>query len=254
MSQTENTSGPITNSEPTSSKSHVDSLSPEIKTETLFQIDSPDFRAFTLRVPKPIRKKSRPAKPPAKCHLDLLPPELKLEILSQFDSPADVRSLRLASSSYNAVFGLNSTRILKAVQRNRFHPDTLAVFQELFARGVHGVGDLLTPDRFASFDLIHMQSSFVDAPELEHALRSLFVQVRSGERIDLDAEDREVLGEIVDVAGSLKAEMDFERASDIVRNERESWCRAGVRLPFRVYDIDEYSWILVSKSGDVQYF
>ena len=219
MSQTENTSskdpGPIPNSEPTSSKSHLASLSPEKKTETLFQLDSPDFRPLTLRVPKAIRKKSQSAKKSKQRQqphvgIDSLPAELKLEILSQFNSPADVRSLRLASSSYNAVFGLNSTRILKAVQRNRFHPDTLAVCQELSAHGVHGVRDLLNPGPFPSFDVIVMESSYAnyDRSDLACAVRSLFVQARSGERIDLCAEDRKALREIVAVTASRKVETD----------------------------------------------
>ena len=203
MSQTGNTSNkdsnPITEPELTPYGPNLDSSSPEM--EILYQFDSPDFRDHILRVPKPIRKKSRPAKPPSKCHLDLLPPELKFSILSQFDSPADVRNLTLASPSYNEVFKLNKIRTLTAIQNNRIHPDTLAMCQELLARGIYGVSDLLNPGRFASFDVVVKGWWATDDPELARAVRNLFVRARTGERIELCAQDLEAFKKVVTVRG-----------------------------------------------------
>ena len=255
-----------------------------------------------LQSSRPANTSSKPSslvtnlKPsPSKSYLDLLPPELKTEIFCHLDSPADVRSLAHAFPSFKAVRRLNKRQIDTSVQRQRIHPETLDMCQELYLRGLRGIRDLLNPSPFESFDVLIPKTTGLLATECDEiacAVRDLFLQARSGDRIRLCARDRVALSKVVAVAGATKGRwlVDFpvERFGDdrnnpealrkvvaFARDMMEGGRRRGrrrrdfvtelhvarragrvhfveTRLQFGVFDRRVHRWISVTGAGHLR--
>ena len=115
------------------------------------------------------------------------------------------------------------------------------MIQEMLARGVDGVNDLLNPRRFQYFDVIIPKAEIRDWTV--SAVRELFQLARSGKPIALDARDRDALKEVAAVAGYYMYQgLGPDRDSD---DPERRW-RARTNLPYGVYDRKKHVWLQVA--------
>ncbi|KAL8783043.1 MAG: hypothetical protein Q9195_009497 [Heterodermia aff. obscurata] len=182
---------------------------------------------------------TNPEPTPSLSQLELLPAEMKIEILSHLESLSEVRSLALASPSYNAVFRLNRTRILETMLQ-------LNICKELLARGGH---DLLNPHPFDCFDLIVPKEAKVPEYAIISAVQNLFLQARKGGQLMISAYNRDALREVVAAAGEKKNNGRMGTANDMRSSNPERRWRAKTALPYGVYDPEQHTLVTVWDKG-----